>query len=280
MLLSIVVNYFNPKAYSRVQAITVLCLEALKDCTHSPLEVILSDGSGVECGTMRGNCERLGFRYSLSPTPKNFGAIYNHGLMQARGDLVGIMENDVFVVHDWDRLMLAEMHRTGAGMAVPYISSCDNHIQEHGFVVKHCTFEPTCISHNVMVFDRRTFNVIVPFDTRFHATFNDNDIYLKMKAAGVRMIACFAGRIVHFRGSSAAYNPWNPMEHDIQIFREKYPNLKWRPMGMCPYSVADPLFCRSRVYMNLLRMVNMIPRRWSAYLIKHLGRLEPLFHRC
>src|SRR4051812_40523115 len=95
-VISLVVNYFNPNAITRVQAITLLCLEALKDCTRAPLEVILSDGSGVECPVMRGHCERLGFVYSLSPTPKNFEAIYNNGLAQARGKYVGILENDIF----------------------------------------------------------------------------------------------------------------------------------------------------------------------------------------
>src|SRR5437764_1436848 len=81
--LSLVVNYFNPKALSRVEAITSLCLEALKDYTHHSLEVILSDGSGSVSSVMRAQCERLGFVYTLSPTPKNFAAIYNHGLAMA-----------------------------------------------------------------------------------------------------------------------------------------------------------------------------------------------------
>lgn len=278
--LSLVVNYFNPKAYPRVQAITALCLEALRDCTRAPLEVILSDGSGVECPVMRGHCERHGFVYTLSPVPKNFEAIYNHGLAMARGEYVGILENDVFVVQGWDARLLAEMKRTDAAVAVPYLSSCDNHIQQTGFVARHVTFEPSCISHNFVVIDRRAYAVLVPLDTRFNANFNDNDMFIRARRAGLRIVVVNCGGIVHYRGSSAAYNPWNPMEVDYKIFLGKYPELKTWRVPVCPYDFSEPLFCRSRLYRWLIKLGSCVPgRKASGYAVKHLMRLEPLFHR-
>lgn len=278
--LSLVVNYFNPSAISRVQAIATLCLEALKDCTKCDLEVILSDGSGVECPVIKACCERLGFVYTVSPTPKNFEAIYNHGLAMARGEYVGILENDVFVVKDWDVPLFAEMERTGAALAVPYISSCDNHIQQTGFVARHVTFEPTNISHNIMVFDRRALAAVYPLDTRFNANFNDNDMYVRIKRAGLKIIVVNCGGIVHYRGSSSAYNPWNPMAVDYEIFMGKYPELKTWRVGYGPYSFAEPLFCRSWTYRWLLKCCAALPsRKLGLYAIKHAMRLEPFFHR-
>lgn len=278
--ISLVVNYFNPKGLSRVQAITTLCLEALKDCTRSSLEVILSDGSGIECPAMRGHCERLGFAYSLSPTPKNFEAIYNNGLSQAKGEYVGILENDIFVVQGWDERMLGEMRRTGAALAVPYMSSCDHHGQQTGFVVRHVTFEPTTISHNMVVFDRRAYAAVFPLDTRFTANFNDSDMYLRTKRVGLRIIVANCGGIVHYRGASSAYNPWNPQSVDEKIFMEKYPELKTWRSHYGPYSIAEPAFARSRLYRGLLKLANLFPSRSTAhYLVKHCTRLEPLFHR-
>jgi len=278
--LSLVVNYFNPKAFSRVQAIATLCLEALRDCTRATLEVILSDGSGVECPAMQAQCERLGFTYTLSPVPKNFEAIYNHGLAMARGEYVGILENDVFVVQGWDEKLLAEMRRTGAAVVVPYLSSCDNHIQQTGFVARHVTFEPSCISHNFVVFDRRAYAVLVPLDTRFNANFNDNDMFIRARRAGLRIVVVNCGGIVHYRGSSAVYNPWNPMEVDCQIFMDKYPELKTWRVPVCPYDFSEPFFCRSRLYRWLLKFGACVPgRRAKGYAVKHLTRLEPLFHR-
>ncbi len=279
-LLSLVVNYFNPKALTRVEAIATLCLEALKDCTQCPLEVILSDGSGVESPTIRAVCERLGFIYTISPTPQNFEAIYNHGLGMATGDYVGILENDIFVVKDWDVPLIAEMQRTGASFAVPYLSSCDNHIQQTGFVARHVTFEPSNVSHNFMVFDRKAFAAVYPLDTRFNANFNDNDMYIRTKRAGLKIIVVNCGGIVHYRGASAAYNPWNPMPVDEAIFLGKYPELKrWR-VPYCPYSFAEPFFCKSWAYRMLLKLCTWFPSRTtSGYLVKHCTRLEPIFHR-
>jgi GT2 family glycosyltransferase len=277
-LVSMVVNYYNPRAIRRVDTITTLCLESLKDFTRNPLEVILSNGSGVDSPVMIEFCQRLGFRYSLCPIPQNFEAIYNHGLGLAQGDFVGILENDIFVNEDWDKVMIAEMRRTSAHVAVPYLTSCDNIIQQLGFVARHLTFEPTMISHNMILFDRTAFPVMVPFDTQFNATHNDNDLYLRLKTAGIRMIVCGGSGVIHYRRAAAAYNPWT-FNEDFEKFKRKYPDLRYgRDAGS--FSLADRRFCRSSVFRLMLWTAGIVrPRRAAAYLSRHLHRFEPLFHR-
>lgn len=275
---SIVINYYNPKAVARVDTITTLCLESLKDFTHYPLEVILSNGSGVDSPLMMELCRRLGFVYSLSPIPQNFSAIYNHGFELARGEYVGFMENDIFVSENWDKIMIAEMRRTGAHVAGPYLTSCDNIIQQSGFVVRHLTFEPTMISQNMLLFDRKAFAVIVPFDTQFNGTHVENDIYLLLKAAKVRMIVCAGAHMVHYRRVSATYNSWT-FQACFEKFKRKYPDLKyWDIWGH--FTLADPLFCRSRTYQTILWAAGAIrPKRIARYASHQVKRLEPLFHR-
>jgi GT2 family glycosyltransferase len=273
-----VINYYNPKAFSRIEAICLLCLESLRFATKNTLEIILADGSGVESEQIRQHCQRLSAVYTLSPVPQNFGAIYNHGMSLAKGEYIAILENDVFVVDDWDEKMLSEMNRTGANLAVPYLTSCDSQIQEFNFVARHFTFEPSCLSHNLMLFDRTAFNAVYPLDTQFNASFNDHDMYQRLRAAGLRFIVCDAGKICHYRRSSSAYNPWT-MERDVVLFRAKYPNLPyWNLWG--EYSVATPLFCRSFLFRLLLKLMSGIgPMPVSRYLYKHAFRLEPIFHR-
>jgi hypothetical protein len=88
------------------------------------------------------------------------------------------------------------------------------------------------------------------------------------------------GGVVHYRGSSSAYNPWNPMEEDVRIFMAKYPKLKTWRVPYCPYSFAEPFFCRSWLYRLLLRTCALFPiKSKAAWLVKHCMRLEPLFHR-
>jgi GT2 family glycosyltransferase len=274
---SVVVNYFNPKAIARVDTITTLCLQSLKDFTRNPLEVILSNGSGVDSPAMMAECENLGFRYTLCPISQNFEAIYNHGLGLAQGQYVGILENDIFVTEQWDARMIAEMQRTGAHVAVPYLTSCDNIIQQLGFPAQHWTFEPTMISHNMILFDRTAFPVMVPFDTQFNATHNDQDLYLRLKAAKIRIIVCRGVGMIHYRRATAGYNPWTFSE-DLEKFKRKYPDLEYWD-GWGAFCIADRRFCRSTTYRLLLRAASLLrPKRLGRYAYNQMMRLEPLFH--
>ena len=227
---------------------------------------------------MKEHCNRLSAVYTLAPVPQNFAAIYNHGMATATGEYIAILENDIFVVDGWDDKMIREMERTKAHLAVPYLTSCDSQIQEFNFVAKHFTFEPSCLSHNLMLFDRQAYSTVYPLDARFNATFNDHDMYQKLRAAGLRFIVCDAGKICHYRKASAIYNPWT-LEQDALLFREKYPKLEyWKLYG--EYSVATPFFCKSALFRTLLRVVSSIPSiRVARYLYKHAFRLEPIFHR-
>ena len=277
-LISLVINYFNPRALTRLEAIAIMCLESIHGGTRNRFEVILSDGSGVESIRVKDACERLGLTYLLCPVPKNFEAIYNQGLALARGQYCAMLEYDVFPVNNWDVRILGEMQRTGANIALPYLSSCDNHSQQTGFVVRHYTFEPSGMSHNFVVMDRQALSVLYPLDEQFNATCNDNDMYMRARSAGLRIIVCDAGGMVHYRGASEAYAPWTFSE-DHEKFKAKYPQLNyWDRYGL--YDFFTPTFCRSRLYRCMARIVAAIPhRRVSTYLLNHLTRIEPIMHR-
>jgi GT2 family glycosyltransferase len=275
-LISAVINYYNPRAFSRIEATVTLCLEALKEFTANPLEVICSDGSGLESPAIRAVCDRLGLTYTLSPVPQNYAAIYNHGLRMAVGQFIVVLENDVFVHKDWDQKMLGEMKRTGASLAVPFISSCDVIVQQAGFVARRRTFEPSMISQNLMLFDREAYSIAFPMDEQFNGAFNDCDIYLRLKAAGKRMIVCDAGNIVHYRRSSQVYNSFT-YESDVARFKAKYPHLRYwdRYMTM---NLAEPTFMTSPVYRWLFAIAGAIPsKKISCTVSYHLQRLESVF---
>jgi GT2 family glycosyltransferase len=231
----------------------------------------------VESVNIRAACERLGLTYTLSPIPQNYAAIYNHGLRMARGQYIAVVENDVFVHKDWDQKIIAEMKRTGASLAAPYISSCDMLPQQAGFVVRRCTFEPTMISQNLMFFDRQAYEIGFPMDEQFNAAFNDCDTYMRLLHAGKRMIVCDAGNIVHYRRSSQIYNAFS-YEADVEKFKAKYPDLKyWDKFGS--FSFADPRFAKSTLYRWLCAFGGSLPKRRANQFLHYLQRLESVFQR-
>jgi glycosyltransferase involved in cell wall biosynthesis len=274
-LVSAVINYYNPKAFSRIEATVTLCLEALKEFSFNPIEVICSDGSGVESKNIKAVCERLGLTYTVSPIPQNYAAIYNHGLRMSRGQFIAVVENDVFVHQNWDQKMIGEMKRTGASLAVPFISSCDVIVQQAGFVFRRRTFEPTMISQNLMLFDREAYEIGLPMDEQFNGAFNDNDTYLRLKKAGKRMIVCDAGNVIHYRKSSAVYNAFS-FGSDQDKFKAKYPDLKYWDKYHT-HSYADRRFATSSIYRGLLGMAGALPKKWAGMATYYLQRFEPVF---
>lgn len=277
-MISCVINYYNPKAISRIDATTLLCLEALRAYSKTSPEIILSDGSGVESPLIKAHCERLGVLYSLSPTPQNFAAIYNHGFSLCQGDYIAILENDVFVSEAWDERMLAEMNRTGADVAVPFLTSCDNHIQQLGFLVQNITFEPSIISHNFILFTRKAAELAFPFNMSFKGSQNDSDVYIRLKRARMKFIVTKGAEMVHFRRGTAVYNPWR-FDEDLLAFKELYPDLRYSS-PIYAFSVCDPFFCRSRSFRMLLWLCERLPvRKFRNYWTKQIFRLESLFHR-
>lgn len=274
-LISAVINYYNPKAFSRIEATVTLCMEALKEFSFYPIEIICSDGGGVESQNIKAVCERLGCIYTVSPIAQNYAAIYNHGMRMATGEYIAVVENDVFIHQHWDKRMLDEMKRTGACLSVPFITSCDVIVQQTGFVVRRRTFEPTLISQNLMLFDREAYAIGFPMDEQFNGAFNDFDTYLRLKAAGKRMIVCDAGNIVHYRKSSLIYQSWT-YEVDLAKFKAKYPDLKyWKKHT--DFSYADKRFASSAPYRWLLSLWGMLPDRWADRMIYYTLRFEPVF---
>jgi glycosyltransferase involved in cell wall biosynthesis len=277
-MISCVINYYNPKAISRIDATTLLCLEALRAYSKTSPEIILSDGSGVESPLIKAHCERLGVLYSLSPTPQNFAAIYNHGFSLCQGDYIAILENDVFVSEAWDERMLSEMKRTGADVAVPFLTSCDNNIQQLGFLVQNITFEPSIISHNFILFTRKAAELAFPFNMSFKGSQNDSDVYIRLKRARMKFIVTKGAEMVHFRRGTAVYNPWR-FDEDLLAFKELYPDFRYSS-PIYAFSVCDPFFCRSRSFRMLLWLCERLPvRKLRNYWTKHIFRLESLFHR-
>jgi GT2 family glycosyltransferase len=174
--------------------------------------------------------------------------------------------------------MLAEMTRTGADVAVPFLTSCDNHMQQLGFLMKNVTFEPSMISHNFILFTRKAAELAFPFDMRFNATHNDNDVYIRLKRAGMMFIVTKGVEIVHYRRGTAAYNPWT-FDEDLQKFKALYPDLSYKS-PVFAFSVCDPLFCRSRSFRMLLWVCERLPvSKIRNYWTKHIFRLESIFHR-
>lgn len=218
--------------------ITLKCLDAIGDCTDSDLyeAIVVDNGSqGEEAERIDlvrgrgGNLIRLG---------KNlfFGEANNIGAEAARGDYLLFMNNDVTVSDGWLSTLLSTIESEAlAGAVGPRMLYPDGRLQEAGgFILpngitvqlgKNGAPLPDAYVCSTQVVDycsaacllvrRRDFLRLGGFDPYFEpAYFEDVDLALRLRCAGLFSYFCGRSVIYHEEGYSAR-QVWAPEEFSV-----------------------------------------------------------------
>jgi GT2 family glycosyltransferase len=272
--LSIIVNYFNPDRNPRVEAMVRFCLECYASHTKVPHEIILVDGSGHDESSLETVCKTRGWHCLICPDRGAFARIYNLGMREARGEYRAWSASDIFVCSGWDTRLLAEMERTHAWMAAPYLTNSDYVTQIRLWPFRMKTFRASSMTFNLNVLTRACVERVGLMDDRFSGNYNDIDYLIRIRQAGGHAVIADAGQVLHVaRGTSSVASTFR-LEQDLERFLEKYPELRTRRRGW-PYNLAAPLLNQSCLYRWLLRTVG-----WQGRPLYWLARFEPFFHAC
>lgn len=284
-LVSVIVNYFNPKDNPRISATLNLALESLAAYTEYPLELIIVDGSGRKSPELALKSQERGWIY-LECTAKgstSFARTYNQGMEAATGDYRVWMASDIFVNVNWEKNLIAELERTKAWMAAPLLTSSDYLAQTQNLVMQMSTFKPSAMTFNLNIITKECYEKVGLMDERFSGCFNDLDYLLRIREAGGEAIIVDAGQIIHIgRATRNSPSVGSTVNHrqDHQLFLEKYPKLK----DSNPYwdfNYVAPILCKSWAYRQLIRACYSLPiKAIKSELVYLAMRLEPLFHRC
>jgi GT2 family glycosyltransferase len=108
---SLVVALYNQLAY------TERCLASIEACTKPPYELILIDN-----GSTDGTPEFLRtLRHRTILNDKNLGCAkaWNQGIRASKGNVIGILNNDIVLTPGWLENLLAFMERTRHGIVSP-----------------------------------------------------------------------------------------------------------------------------------------------------------------
>lgn len=280
-LVSVVVNFYNPNDVPRINAMVTLAMECLAVYTQYPLDLILVDGSGKPTPVIADRCAQRGWTYLQCPHKGAFAKIYNQGMEAAKGDWRVWMASDIFVTTGWEQRLIAEMRRTGAWMAAPFLTHSDYPAQVRNWVLAMSTFRPSSMTFNLNMITRHCFETVGGMDDRFTGNFNDIDYLLRIRNAGGDAIIVNCQQIVHLaRGTTAVTSTLN-WRQDRQRFVEKYPSLA--PVSESvfeAYDISSPQFCRSSLFRWLVRAAYAAPDRFylNRRLMRLAMRLEPLLH--
>lgn len=276
-LISIIINYFNPSENSRIEATVSLALESIAAFTQNPFEIILADASTNISTNLMNNCSANKWHYLHLPGA-SFAEGYNLSFPKTSGNYLVLMASDIFVCNEWDVKMLAELHRTKACIAAPYLTASDYKPQTSNWVIKMKTFTPSAMTLNLIMMSSEHFLKIGMLDQRL-GHFNDIDFLYRTRVSGGEAIITYCGQINHISGATMSISTSICYEKDKKIFLEKHPYLSSNNSKM-DYNYYDKSFIRSRLLRLYLKMCSVIPSARFGNFMSMLGnKFEPLFHR-
>lgn len=271
---SVIVNYFNPDANPRIEAMVRYCLECYDSYTKNDREIILVDGSGAASPGVQRFCESRGWLYRVCTAKGAFARIYNLGMTEARGDYRVWSASDIFVCQGWDERLIGELERTGAWMAAPYLTNSDYVAQLRLWPLQMKTFYASYMTFNLNMITKHCYENVGLMDERFTGNYNDLDYLVRIRRAGGEAIIVDAGQVLHVARGTASVASTFRLDQDLERFLNKYPELKTKRADW-PYDLAATVFHRSRVYPLLLKLLGRPGRPYNW-----LSKLEPMIHAC
>lgn len=193
--LSLVIALYNQLEFTRQ------CLASIKAYTPAPFELILIDNGCVD-----GTTEYLrGVEATVISNAQNLGCAkaWNQGIRASRGDVIGILNNDLLMTAGWSEALLAFMEEGGYGIVCPsaregpldydLAAYAREFTQACGGAVRRELYAPC------MLIDRAVFDRIGLFDEAFsYGGCEDTDFLWRTKAAGFSVAMTGAALIHHF----------------------------------------------------------------------------------
>lgn len=235
------VNWPVPSPPPRVSLIvpTRDRLDLLRGCvdgflyrtSYDDLEVIIADNESSEP-------ETLAYLAAVACDPRvkvikcegefNFSAINNQAARAATGSLIGLMNNDLLVIHpEWLNRMVALAVRQDTGMVGAKLLYADDRIQHAGItlgigIASHLyklhdgaarghhdqllqTRDTSAVTAACLLMPREVWDEIEGLDETFPVAYNDVDLCLKVTASGRRIVWTPDALLYHLESQSRGY---------------------------------------------------------------------------
>ncbi|MFN2547203.1 MAG: glycosyltransferase [Myxococcales bacterium] len=230
------------------RALLETCIESLRKVTgYRNYEILVVDNQSTDPSTLDylAKLERV-LRY---PHPFNFSAINNFAVAQARGEVVGLLNNDLeFVDPGWLEEMLSHALRPEIGCVGAKLLYPDRTVQHAGVVIGiggiadhihknlpenapgYCgrarlTQNFSGVTAACMLVRRKTYLDVGGFDEGFAVAFNDVDFCLRVRERGLRNVWTPYATVIHHESKSRGRENTLPK---LLRFRGEMKRLKQR----------------------------------------------------
>ena len=221
--ISLVIALYNQVHYTR------RCIESIIRCTPAPYELILIDNGCVD-----GTADYLrDIPATVITNETNLGCAkaWNQGIRASRGEVVGILNNDIVVTPGWIEKLLAFMEGGSHAIVCPSAREGPLDYDLHAYARLFTAACAQAVRRDLyapcMVIDRSVFNRVGLFDEGFsYGGCEDTDFRWRAEQAGFSVAMTGSVLIHHFsmvtqdsikRTETAQY--WN---HNMAHFRQKW----------------------------------------------------------
>lgn len=213
----------------RVDLLKISIGSILERTRYSNFDILIMDNQSKEQGTLDyldqiGRHERV--RVISHDAPFNYSAISNHGILESKGEIIGLINNDVEVIsEDWLSEMVGHAIQPGVG-AVGAMLYYPNDTIQHAGVVKgiggvaghvYCG-EPrgsdgyfararlaqsiSVVTGACLLVRRSVLEQVQYLDENLAVAFNDVDLCLRIQQAGYRNVWTPYAELYHHESAS------------------------------------------------------------------------------
>lgn len=207
------------------------CVESIqRKTTYKNYEILLIDNNSDEVASLQyfellAKQEKI--RVLKYPGPFNYSAINNFGVREARGELVGLINNDIEVIEpSWLRYMVGHAVREDIGCVGAKLLYSDDRVQHAGVVLGYgggaghahkyfprdhagylnrlvATSNYSAVTAACLLMKRSHFEAVGGLNERDLAVaFNDVDLCLKVQELGLRNVYCAEAELYHHESVS------------------------------------------------------------------------------
>ena len=224
-LVSLVIPTYNGKELVKA------CIDSiLEKTTYQNYEILLVDNNSDETASLE-FFEQLNqhprIRVLKYPYPFNYSAINNFAVKQAKGEVVGLVNNDIEVISDhWLEYMAAHAMRDDIGCVGAKLLYSDGRIQHAGVVLGYgggaghahkyfpryhpgymnrllATQNYSAVTAACLFVKKSKYEEVDGLNEKdLHVAFNDVDFCLRVAQSGVRNLYCAEAELFHHESVS------------------------------------------------------------------------------
>jgi len=255
-----------------------MCVDSiLERSTYPDFEILVVDNGSVEPGTLEYFARISGLanvRVLSYPGEFNYSAINNFAVAQARGEVIGLVNNDIEVISaDWMEEMVAHAMRPDVGAVGAMLYYPDDTIQHAGVLVGLCGVaghvgsrhprgsqgyfgrmllaqELSAVTAACLLVRRSVYEEVGGLDERLRVAFNDVDLCLRIREKGYRNLWTPFAELYHHESASRGLED-NPVKQarfmsEVAFMQERWGEALQRDPAYNPnLSLTQPFVLES-----------------------------------